>query len=133
MRDQLLLFQHELEKGFVGVYVRILDTLVEPAVRSGHKSQETAHFGSFINAMSSSSTSSTFLTSIPHSRMTFRYLPASSILCFQGCKKPGMQAPPGRRLVPARGGGTPAESEPGLLAALDGFAREDPSRSCNQF
>lgn len=70
--------------------------------------------------------------STPHSRMTLRYLPASKILCFQGSRNLGMQAPPGRRdsgvlAVPRRGGGMPLA----VAAALPrkGWAIVEPSRS----
>jgi len=93
------------------------------------KSQET-NFGSLITIISdSSSISLTFFTSIPHSRITFKYLPAKSTLCFHGCKNDGTQAPPGSRLVPTRGGGTPPERGPGCFETFEEPAREDPSRS----
>ena len=40
-----------------------------------------------------------------------------------------MHAPPGKRLVPALGAGTPAEMDSDLFETLDELAREDPSRS----
>src|SRR6266852_4043639 len=59
-------------------------------------------------AKSSSCSLVTFCTSIPHSRITFRYLPASKTLCFQFSSKGGIHAPPGKCPPPALGGGTPA-------------------------
>lgn len=41
--------------------------------------------------------------------MTFRYFPASNILCFQGWRKAGIHAPPGKRFTPGRGGGAVVE------------------------
>jgi hypothetical protein len=67
---------------------------------------------------------------MPHSRMTLRYLPASRILCFHGCRKTGIHAPPGRRVVFCRGGGTTAVSEGVCLpATFDDDANDEPSRS----
>jgi hypothetical protein len=60
--------------------------------------------------------------------MTFRYFPASKILCFQGWRKDGIHAPPGNRFVPSRAEGTPADSDGAPLPFAD-EANDDPSRS----
>jgi len=59
--------------------------------------------------------------------MTFKYFPASKILCFQGWRKEGIQAPPGSLFVPSRWEGTPAESEGAPFP--DEAANDDPSRN----
>lgn len=73
--------------------------------------------------------SSSFFTSMPHSRITFRYLPASRILCFHGCRNAGMHAPPGSRFVPCRGFGAAPRLGAFAPCTFDEDASELPSRS----
>jgi hypothetical protein len=61
--------------------------------------------------------------------MTFKYFPASKILCFQGWRKEGIHAPPGSLFVPSRVEGTPAESDGAPFPLPDEVANEDPSRN----
>lgn len=44
-----------------------------------------------------------------------------------------MQAPPGKRFVPGRGGGIPADKDGVALAeaTFDDEAKDEPSRSCD--
>ena len=81
------------------------------------------HLSSSIDSSSFSDIAWSFGTSIPHSRMTFRYFPARRILCFQLSKRGGTHAPPGRWPPADRGGGMPA------WCRLDDPGDIDPSRS----
>lgn len=126
-RHELLVFQQELEQRPVRVGVRVLDELVQSM--QGRKRQFNwhytgrTHFSSSMENSSSAACLGSAATSIPHSRITLRYLPASRILCFHPSKRGGTQAPPGSRPPTARGGGTPSWR-------FDGPVSVDPSRSC---
>jgi hypothetical protein len=111
-RDETLVAQQELKKCAVCMGVVVLDKLVEAvklkvSVQYPLGGRQGTDRSSSI-ARSSSRRVVTFCTSIPHSRITFRYLPASKTLCFQLSSNGGMHAPPGKRPLPALGGGTPA-------------------------
>jgi hypothetical protein len=111
-RDETLVAQQELKERAVRMRVVIFDKLIE-ADRLKVNMKYTAGGRQDTDRSSSMTRSSsrrlvTLCTSIPHSRITFRYLPASRTLCFQFSNKGGMHAPPGKRPLPALGGGTPA-------------------------
>lgn len=111
-RDETLVAQQELKKRAVCMRIVVFDELVKTfglsmSVQHPPESKQDTDRSSSM-ARSSSRKLVTLCTSIPHSRITFRYLPASKTLCFQFSSNGGIHAPPGKCPLPALGGGTPA-------------------------
>ena len=106
-----MISEEELEQSPVRVGICIFNAPVESIWSLSKKKDGTdaaLYLSSSIDRSSSFSWLDSRLISMPHSRITLRYLPARSILCFHRSRTVGIQAPPGRRPPTERGGGTPA-------------------------